>query len=187
AHGRSFLSVVAGFVGSREFQARYGATTDAQFVTLLYNNVLDRDPDPTGFANWTNALTQGTLSREQVVQGFSQSREFVRSAAHDLTLFMRASSEGDRLMGEAGNNILFGGFGADTFVFDRASMSGTDRVADLEPWDHIEMTGFGYTSPAAAIARMSQVGADVVFSDQGLHIIFADLTLAQIHADMFAF
>ena len=44
------------FVRSPEFQDRYGNTTDAEFVTLLYRNTLNREPDPAGQAFWTGAL-----------------------------------------------------------------------------------------------------------------------------------
>lgn len=186
AGGRGFLDVVQGFTGSREFQARYGTTTDAAFVTLLYNNVLNRAPDAAGFAAWTGMLSAGTLSRAEVVRGFSQSREFMAATADDLVAFMRGTGADDRLEGGAGNNLLFGGIGADTFVFDRAH-GGAQRVADLERWDHIELAGFGYGTAAEAMAHLTQSGDHVVFADQGLRITFADITLDKFAADMFVF
>ena len=44
------------FVRSPEFQDRYGNTNAAEFVTLLYRNTLNREPDPGGQAFWTNSL-----------------------------------------------------------------------------------------------------------------------------------
>ena len=187
AEGRGFLDVVQGFTGSREFQARYGTTSDAGFVTLLYNNVLNRAPDAAGFASWTGLLAAGTQSRAEVVRGFAQSREFTASTAGDVLGFMRGTGADDRLAGGAGNNLLFGGFGADTFVFDKTAgnAGGTQRVADLERWDLIALTGFGYGSAAEAMTHLRQSGDDVVFADQGLHITFADTGLAAFFADMF--
>jgi Ca2+-binding RTX toxin-like protein len=182
ANGRPYLDVVSGFVNSREFQARYGATTDAQFVTLLYGNVLGRAPDPGGFAAWTGALGRG-MTREQVVQGFAQSREFTAAMADDIRAWFRARPD-DRLEGGPGRNVLVGGIGSDTFVFDRADR-GNHAVADLEPWDVIELNGFGYATPAAAMAHMTQTEWGVVFADQGTRILFADTALHQITADMF--
>ncbi|RVT92293.1 DUF4214 domain-containing protein [Rhodovarius crocodyli] len=74
--GLSLYDIVPGFLNSAEFQAIYGATTNEQFVTLLYNNVLGRGPDAEGFAHWTSRLDQGIESRVQVVIGFSESMEF---------------------------------------------------------------------------------------------------------------
>ncbi|MCS6891086.1 MAG: DUF4214 domain-containing protein [Rhodovarius sp.] len=74
--GLGLLDIVPGFLGSAEFNAIYGATTNAQFVTLLYNNVLGRAPDPGGFAHWLGRLDSGAESRAQVVLGFSESMEF---------------------------------------------------------------------------------------------------------------
>ncbi|MCP5031568.1 MAG: DUF4214 domain-containing protein, partial [Actinomycetia bacterium] len=49
------------FVQSAEFQLRYGDVTNAEFVTLVYQNVLGRDPDPVGFDHWRTAPDSGYL------------------------------------------------------------------------------------------------------------------------------
>ena len=75
--GRMALpAVVDGFVGSPEFQKTYGATDSREFVTLLYDNVLDRAPDAAGLASWVSLLDSGARSRAEVVLGFSESVEF---------------------------------------------------------------------------------------------------------------
>lgn len=187
AQGRSFLDVVQGFVASREFQNLYGATDDAGFVTLLYHNVLGRAPDATGFAMWSEKLASGLKTRAEVVAGFSQSREFINAIQHDMLDFLHSATArdrvGDRLYGGAGNNLLFGGIGADTFVFDQTA-GGSQRVADLERWDSIELHGFGYASADEALTHFSQSGADLVFADQGNRITFSNSALADVFADM---
>lgn len=65
------------FVGSTEFQNTYGSLDDAQFVDLVYNNVLGRDGEPEGRAFWINQLATQTLNRGQVMIGFSESAEFI--------------------------------------------------------------------------------------------------------------
>lgn len=65
---------VAGFTGSQEFTGRYGNPDDAGFVTLLYRNVLGREPDAPGMQTWTSALAGGE-SRSDVVLDFSESEE----------------------------------------------------------------------------------------------------------------
>ena len=184
ANGRGVLDVTTGFVNSAEFQTRYGATTNAQFITLLYNNVLDRAPDTAGLASWAGALTSGNLTRTEVLRGFAQSQEFVAGTTAALTAFMRGLGVDDRLVGGTGNNVLMGGYGADTFVFDKAS-GGSHQIADLERWDRIELSGFGYDTAADALTRLTQSGNDVVFADQGVRVVFADTALGQIAADMF--
>lgn len=75
--GLSLYDIVPGFLNSAEFQAIYGnATSNADFVNLLYHNVLGRGPDAEGFAHWTSHLDQGIENRVQVVIGFSESLEF---------------------------------------------------------------------------------------------------------------
>ena len=64
-----------GFYTSPEFTARYGTgTTDQQFVSLLYRNVLGRDAEPGGIAFWTDSLARGT-GRAEVVVAISESYE----------------------------------------------------------------------------------------------------------------
>ena len=48
--------------------------TNSGFVTLLYNNILDRDPDPTGLANQVAALDAG-MSRMDLVYNLIFSEE----------------------------------------------------------------------------------------------------------------
>jgi Ca2+-binding RTX toxin-like protein len=78
---RSLIDVANGFVGSDEFAARYGTLDNAGFVTLLYDNVLDRSPDSEGFATWTGALDSGALTRAEVLIGFSESDELIQRTA----------------------------------------------------------------------------------------------------------
>ena len=178
ADGADFLSVVAGFVGSSEFQRTYGSLSNDAFVSLLYTNVLGRAADAGGLAAWSGALGRGTLSRADVVEGFAQSGEFVASSAIGLETFMRKAS-GDRFDGGAGNDVLIGGFGSDTFTFAPGD-AGQDTVVGLEAWDTVDLTGFGYANEAAARALMTQTDAGVIFADGGVSILFADTTLAQI-------
>jgi hypothetical protein len=73
--GAPLANISEGFAQSPEFLQRYGSLSNGAFVTLLYQNVLGRNPDPTGLANWTNALNAGA-TRGQIMLGFSESPEF---------------------------------------------------------------------------------------------------------------
>ena len=75
------------FATSPEFVARYGSLTNAQFVTLLYQNVLGRAPDAGGLAGWTSLL-DGGLSRGQALLGFSDSAEYQAAMANEVLVTM---------------------------------------------------------------------------------------------------
>ena len=64
------------FAASSEFASRYGALTNSQYVTLVYQNVLGRNPDSAGLAYWTNQLDTAARTRGQVMLGFSESPEY---------------------------------------------------------------------------------------------------------------
>jgi hypothetical protein len=63
-----------GFVLSDEFINR--GLSNADFMNVLYRAFFNRDPDPTGFTVWTDALGSGT-SRADVLQGFISAQEFL--------------------------------------------------------------------------------------------------------------
>ena len=107
AGGTAFQAVVAQFMASPEFQNTYGATTDAEFITLLYNNVLDRAPDAGGFAAWSSQLAAG-MTRETLVERFVQSPEFVSGTAADLTVFMQGFGPDDVLLARGGTSCRAG-------------------------------------------------------------------------------
>jgi len=56
--GMNALDIQAILLGSPEFFARSGGNNSA-FVTALYQNILQRTPDPLGLEAWTAVLTTG--------------------------------------------------------------------------------------------------------------------------------
>lgn len=62
------------FLDSPEFVAKYGATTNQQFVTKLYANVLHRAPDADGLKFWLHSLATDT-TRAGALAYFSESPE----------------------------------------------------------------------------------------------------------------
>jgi hypothetical protein len=74
--GNSLASVSAGFVGSAEFKALYGANPSNQtLVTNFYANVLNRAPDQGGFDYWVGLLNNGTINAADTLRSFSESPE----------------------------------------------------------------------------------------------------------------
>ena len=81
---RTYAASAKEFSESQEFKNRYGANvTDTQFITTMYNNVLERDPDPTGLAHYQNLLATGK-TRGAMLLDFSESHEN-RELVKDVT------------------------------------------------------------------------------------------------------
>lgn len=78
--GVSLASVSDGFASSQEFRNRYGAVSNPDFVTGLYQRLLGRSPDPGGLAFWVGLLNGGT-PKGRVVLGFSEAPEYVKATA----------------------------------------------------------------------------------------------------------
>ena len=68
------------FAQSSEFTNRYGSLTNQQFVKLIYPNIFERQPDPSGLAYWTGKLDSKAKTRGEVMVGFSESGEYKRKA-----------------------------------------------------------------------------------------------------------
>ena len=74
--GASLQDVAAGFMGSAEFKALYGANpTNEEFVNKLYANILHRAPDPGGYAYWVEALNSKLITQVQALVFLSESTE----------------------------------------------------------------------------------------------------------------
>ena len=89
------------FAQSTEFKDRYGSLGNAEFVKLVYENVLAREPDNAGYLHWTYRLDHGK-SRGWVMRQMCESPEYVEKTAHQvgvisayLGLLERSPSDGD--------------------------------------------------------------------------------------------
>lgn len=175
---KSFAQVVTQFMAAPEFTATYGAaTTDAEFVTLLYENVLKRMPDGGGLSYWITAL-EGGASRVSVVTSFMASPEFVARTVPGLADFIAGFGADDALIAQ-GDDVLSGGLYADHFVFAADGVPSQITVTDLEPWDVLDFHGFG-ASAGDLRAALVQQGPDVVLAAAGESLIFLDTALAEI-------
>ena len=70
-------AVAQNFLNSPEFRTRYGALENRQFVTALYQNVLNRQPEPSGLGFHVETLERAErpLSRAEVLRSFAESPE----------------------------------------------------------------------------------------------------------------
>jgi hypothetical protein len=83
------LQVMAeSFAASQEFINRYGAMTNREYVSQLYRDVLGREADPDGLADWTGRLDAGTATRGGILIGFSESQEAMHLFAPTLRTFL---------------------------------------------------------------------------------------------------
>jgi Tol biopolymer transport system component len=73
--GLSLPKMASKFAQSQEFKTEYGPLSNSAFVTAIYQNVFDRDPEPAGLAYWKGQLDSGAKTRGDVMVGFSESAE----------------------------------------------------------------------------------------------------------------
>lgn len=76
--GRSLASVARSFEASSEFLDANDDLSTTEFVTLLYHNVLERQPDQGGLSFWVDQIDSGARTRDAAVLSFTESPEFKR-------------------------------------------------------------------------------------------------------------
>ncbi|SFB04229.1 Hemolysin-type calcium-binding repeat-containing protein [Poseidonocella pacifica] len=185
ADGMTSADAIDRFVSSAEFVSSYGSTSDNEFITLLYNNVLNRTPDPGGLETWLGRLSDG-MARTEAVLRFSDSVEFRARSEPLMKEWLRDLGTDDTLDGGSGSNVLVGGVLSDCFVF-RASDEGQHSVLDLEAWDTLEFEGFGYSSANEIRAHLTESEGAVLFEDAGVSVVFHDASLSLLDDGMFVF
>ncbi len=78
-NGESLEKIASFFTDGTEFRNRYGNVSNAEFVRLVYSNVLCRVPDGNGQKYWVDRLASGSLSRHAMIVNFTELREYLRS------------------------------------------------------------------------------------------------------------
>jgi hypothetical protein len=81
--GMDVVEVASRFIDSTEFRQLYGSNvSNAAFITNVYNNVLDRNPDDTGLTWWVNEMrTNPSKTWQKVLADFSESAENIANVA----------------------------------------------------------------------------------------------------------
>ena len=77
----TLVRIADSFAGSSEFIRKYGTLTNRAFVTRIYTDVLERNPDQAGIDYWTRQLDLRRRNRGSVMVGFSESGEYKRKQA----------------------------------------------------------------------------------------------------------
>lgn len=172
------------YVEGAAFSEAYGALDNAAFVTALYRAVLGRSAEAAGQAAWTARLDSG-MSRAEVLLGFSQSPEFRAQSAAALDGWVRGQGTQDQLTSSAGQITLVGGALSDTFIIARETGESETRVVDLEPWDRLDLSDWGFENAAQARARFTVIGDDLVLQEQDYALVLEDVSVETLAEDTF--
>jgi hypothetical protein len=78
-NGTTLTAVANTFAAANEFKTKYGSLSNTAFVKLVYQNVLERQPDSGGLAYWIGKLDTKKISRGGLMLQFSESSEYQRN------------------------------------------------------------------------------------------------------------
>ncbi|MBR9894261.1 hypothetical protein GYB14_21430 [bacterium] len=160
---------------SQEFEQSASGLSDRDFVELVLTNLDDTTSEVE--VDFAAAQLDAGLSRDEFV-----AVQVLLNDDQGFDAWMRARGEDDVLAGGAGNDLLFGGPGSDRFVF--APDEGNDTVADLQSFDIIDLTAFGFADLDAALEAFHQDGDHLVFEAENTRIRFQSEQLAALTDDM---
>ena len=139
----------------------------------------------------TPSSIDGTVSRLRFREGSGDGADRIAGGSGDDRLFGGAGDDAlmggrgrDRLDGGGQDDRLAGGRGADEFVFRPGS--GHDRIVDFrDDVDAIRLGGgFGFATPAEALALATEAGGDVVFDFGRERLAVRDVTRAELGDDL---
>ena len=72
----TYYQISSSFIDSSEFKELCFATdSDQKYLTSLYKNAFNREPDKIGYNYWIKQLEGGHESRSEVLIGFAESQE----------------------------------------------------------------------------------------------------------------
>lgn len=86
--GMKLSAISSNFAASNEFKTKYGSLTNRQFVEKIYNNLFERNGDAAGIDYWTGKLDTKVKTRGAVMIGFSESSEFKRVRAEEISIVL---------------------------------------------------------------------------------------------------
>ena len=102
--------VAADILALPEFSQKYGTLTNTAFVNQIFLNALGRTPTSSESSFWTSALTAGTVSRADLLDGIAQSSEHLAISGASIggagndTIYSRDSA--DTIDGGAGIDVV---------------------------------------------------------------------------------
>ena len=98
--------LVSNFLNSQEFNLKFGALSNSDFVKLMYRNILLREPAQREVDNWLNVLANPANTRTIIARTFLNSPEFRNSVGPRLTAFLLYSTLFQRQADDVDRNAL---------------------------------------------------------------------------------
>ncbi|WP_299023615.1 hypothetical protein [uncultured Sulfitobacter sp.] len=172
--GLSNASLASRFLNSAEF-GNMDEMSDAAFAGYILGNM--GISEQVFSLQVASDLLAGGTSRDEFVNALTTLFD-----ADGVEDWIRAEGTDDVLIGGGGNDRLLGGAFSDEFVF-APNTDGTARVMDMETWDKLDLTAFGFEDVAAARAAFDASGDDLVFAAQDTNFVVVDFTLAALSDD----
>ncbi len=113
--------VAADILALPEFASKYGTLTNTAFVAQIFQNALGRAPTTAESSFWTSALTAGTVSRADFLDGIAESSDHLAIMGAGYSI---GGTGNDYIYAPDRADNIDGGAGVNTLDYSLLSMSG---------------------------------------------------------------
>ncbi|HEY4032086.1 MAG TPA: family 16 glycosylhydrolase [Caulobacteraceae bacterium] len=146
-------------------------------------------------SGWGNVIVQGATGVNTVttwmdytlpenIQNLYVAGDNLYAAGNSLdNIITVGDNNGQQLYGAAGNNVLVGGAGTDTFIID--GTAGSNAIYNWHAGDQLRLMGGAFTTFAQVQAAMTQQGSDVILHNGQNDVVIRDATISQFQASDF--
>src|SRR5262249_23194353 len=111
--------VAADILALPEFTNTFGTLSNAAFVAQIFTNALGRAPTASESSFWSAALTAGSVSRADFLDGMAEAREHLAIAGPSV-----GGSGNDTIFSREGADTIDGGGGIDTLDYSLLTLPG---------------------------------------------------------------
>src|SRR5207248_2815357 len=111
--------VAADILALPEFTSTYGTLSNSAFVSQIFVNALGRTPTTAESSFWTSALTAGSVSRADLLDGIAQAREHLAITGPSI-----GGTGNDTIFSREGADVVDGGAGIDTVDYSLLALPG---------------------------------------------------------------
>jgi beta-glucanase (GH16 family)/Ca2+-binding RTX toxin-like protein len=152
-----------------------GGLGDNQYYLSGWNTIVQ---GPTGVNTVTTWMSYALPDN---IQNLYVSGDGLYAAGNSLdNLITVGDTNAMQLYGAAGNNVLVGGAGTDTFIVD--GTAGSNAIYNWHSGDQVRLLGGAFTSFGQVQAAMTQQGSDVVLHNGQNDLVIRNATVGQFQA-----
>ena len=171
-------AVSAAFAASDEYKAGFAGLNNDQIVNTIYNNLFHRDAEPAGLVYWSNLLTLGSITIDNVVTQVAAGAQSTDAAS--ITQKVAAAEAFTTALDTTAEILSYSGAGA--IAIAKAWLAGVYSAAtETAALGTLSATVASLSSAISGLTYTLTTGLDILTGTSGNDAFYADNTVAASH------